>query len=168
MALLYSFYCQPNSELMNDKQNLKSQLTKLLMAQFDNKIELLQQSIAAAKESRDNETKSSVGDKYETGRAMVQMEIEKNQAQLNKTEAFKNDLKKINTNEQYEKIGFGSVVITSQGLYFISIPFGKIETGGNSVICISLASPIGQILAGKSVGDRVNFQGKEIEIKEVL
>jgi len=37
-----------------------------------------------AKESRDNETKSTAGDKYETGRAMADIEVQKMDMQLAK------------------------------------------------------------------------------------
>lgn len=145
----------------------KEEIINEIIRQLDDRISFLKQSIQAAKESRDNETKSSVGDKYETGRAMVQMELEKNQAQLNKTEALKSSLTKIAINKPTKQIEFGSFVRTTQGQYFIAIPFGKVEVNGSPVFCISMASPIAQILAGKRAADRVIFQKKEIEIQEI-
>ncbi len=145
----------------------KEEIINEIIRQLDDRISFLKQSIQAAKESRDNETKSSVGDKYETGRAMVQMELEKNQVLLNKTETLKSSLTKIAIYKPSKQVEFGSFVQTAQGQYFVAIPFGKVEVNGSPVFCISMASPIGQILVGKRVGDRVNFQGKEIEIQEI-
>lgn len=145
----------------------KEEIINEIIRQLDDRISFLKQSIQAAKESRDNETKSSVGDKYETGRAMVQMELEKNQVQLNKTETLKSSLTKIAIDKPSKQVEFGSFVRTTQGQYFIAIPFGKVEVNGSPVFCISMASPIGQILAGKRAAARVSFQGKEIEIQEI-
>jgi len=152
---------------MKKNLNLKAQIIELLIGQIDKKIVLLKQTIQAARESRDNETKSSVGDKYETGRAMVQMELEKNQVQLSKTEAFKSSLLKIDLHKINDVVEFGSLVYTAQDNYFISIPFGKIKIDETSVFCISPVSPVGKMLLGKQVGDKVPFQGKEIVLTEI-
>jgi transcription elongation GreA/GreB family factor len=135
---------------------------------LDQQTESLQSAITAAKESRDNETKSSVGDKYETGRAMVQMELEKNRVQLNKTLQLKNHISQINPQKQNNTVEFGSLVFTSAGNYFISIGMGKIEVKNESFFCISLASPMGKMLHQKKSGDKIIFQGKEIFISGIL
>ena len=69
-------------------------------------------------ESLDSETKSSAGDKYETGRAMVQIELEKNQAQYNKFLKLKNELKQIDPIVIKSKIEYGSIVVTNNGNFF--------------------------------------------------
>lgn len=141
---------------------------KIALAELDKllqeKIDILKQSVQVLTEARNNEDKCTVGDKYETGRAMTQMELEKNQAQLSKTEAFRNNLAKINTNNVNDKVEFGSLVLTTQGAYFISIPFGRIIVNETVVFCISHSSPLGKIMAGKTVGDVVNFNGKQVRI----
>jgi len=153
---------------MIDNISIKEQITQELIRLLDEKIEFINQSITAAKESRDNETKSSVGDKYETGRAMVQMELEKHQAQRAQTENLKNALSRIKPGEKCSSVEFGSFVSTPTGNYFFSIPFGKIEVAGETVFCLSLASPLGKMLAGKSEGARLSFQGKELVIRSIL
>jgi len=59
---------------------------------LDEQNALLENMIEEAKKSRDNETKSSVGDKFETGRARLQTEIDRYNIQLNKTRQLKNEL----------------------------------------------------------------------------
>lgn len=49
-------------------QKIKKQLLQEILQQLDTKIEALKVAIKLTNESRDNESKSSVGDKYETGR----------------------------------------------------------------------------------------------------
>ena len=48
----------------------------------DKRIAAAKETIAMAQESANEDTKSSAGDKYETGRAMAQLEIEKTAGQL--------------------------------------------------------------------------------------
>ena len=49
----------------------------------------------------------------------------------------------------------------------MSIGLGKIEVADAVIYAISIQAPIGQVLLHKKTGDRVRFQGKEIEIQEV-
>lgn len=142
----------------------KEKLYTKIMALIDERIESAQVAIASAKESRDSETKSSVGDKYETGRTLMQQEVEKNRVQLHKTERLKTELGNIDLKKKFDKVEFGSLVSDGKNLYFISTALGNIEVDGKSCFCISLASPIGKALHNKSVGDKVTFMGRTIEI----
>lgn len=134
---------------------------------LNQRIEQARQAIISAKESRDNETKSSVGDKFETGRTLMQMEVEKNRVQLNITEKLKAELSKIDIHRSFNKVEFGSLVKTNQNNYFISAALGKIELADEVYFCISLASPIGKLLQNKRVGNTVVFNGKADTIVEI-
>jgi transcription elongation GreA/GreB family factor len=146
------------------KRNILKELDSIL----DKKIRLIKQAILSAKESRDDETKSSVGDKYETGRTLMQLEVEKNKGLLSKTEKLKSDLSRIDIQKQYKKVEFGSLVYTNSGNYFVSIGIGKIKFEGKNYFCISLASPIGKVLFNKKAGDHFSFNGTEISIKNIV
>ncbi|WP_320112151.1 hypothetical protein [Draconibacterium orientale] len=145
----------------------KDKLYTKIMALIDERIESAKMAIALAKESRDNETKSSVGDKYETGRTLMQQEVEKNRVQLHKAERLKTELENIDLKKRFGKVEFGSLVSDGKNLYFISTALGKIEVDGKSCFCISLASPIGKALHNKCVGDKIGFMDKTIEIMEI-
>lgn len=142
----------------------KEKLYLKIMALIDERIDLAQIAIASAKESRDNETKSSVGDKYETGRTLMQQEVEKNRVQLHKNERLKTELENIDLRKKYTRVEFGSLVTFGKNVYFISTALGKIEVDGKSCYCISMASPIGKALHNKTVGNKINFMGKNLEI----
>ena len=135
---------------------------------LDAKIEAISQSIASAKESRDNNTKSSAGDKHETARAMMQIELDNNQKQLNQNLMLKKELSKINLERSYTSVDFGSLVITNKGNYFISIGIGQVKIDNETHFVISLASPIGAILKDKKKGDIVTFNGNQIEILDII
>lgn len=153
---------------MNEKKDLKLAFYNLLLEIVNRKIEDALKSIDSTKESRDNETKSSVGDKYETGRTMMQFELEKNNVQLNKAIQLKNELAQIDFQKKYTQIEFGSLVLTDKDNYFISIGLGKIEINNQTCYSISLASPFGKIIYNKRVGDKIKFQDKEIAITEIV
>ena len=127
----------------------------------------IQKRIASINESLTSETKSSAGDKHETGRAMLQLEREKLGRQLAEAETTKQLLSKINVNSQFDKIGLGSFVRTSKANYFLSISAGEFKDGKVSVYCVSVATPIGQLLLGKSIGDCITFNGNDIQILEI-
>jgi transcription elongation GreA/GreB family factor len=153
---------------MKAYSKIKQQLVNHLSEILDIRIEMLIREIEMAKEARDNETKNSVGDKYETNRTMAQFELEKNTLLLNKTVVLKNELLQTDIHKKFDKAEFGSFVQTSEGDYFISIGLGKTEIENKPFYCISLASPIGKMLQNKKVGDLFNFQGKAITIINIF
>ena len=146
------------------KEDILSELHKII----DQKIKIASLAIESAKESRDSDTKSSAGDKYETGREMMQIEIDKNTVQLSNAKQLKDEISKIDCKKNYDKTDFGSLLVTSQGMYFISIGIGKIIINDKMIFVISKVSPIGTILLNKKKGDIVLFQNNKIEILNIL
>lgn len=149
------------------KFQIKKQLLEYINHNLSMNIASTGEEIKSIKESRNSDTKSSAGDKFETGRAMAQMELEKNEASLARTLKIQKEFSLIDTQKEYENVEFGSLVITNQGNYFASFGFGKITLDAMNYYAISLASPIGQVLRLKKVGDTVIFQGREIIIEEI-
>ncbi|MFS4455396.1 3-oxoacyl-ACP synthase [Maribacter sp. 2304DJ31-5] len=110
-----------------------------------------------------SETKSSAGDKHETGRAMLQLEREKLGVQLANAERTKEIVSKIKLDSNIH-VGLGTMILTEQNNYFMGISAGECNIAGNSIYCISPATPIGKLLLGKSVGDTFRFDQKDIKI----
>jgi hypothetical protein len=115
----------------------------------------------------DEETKSTAGDKHETGRAMMQLEQEKLSVQMAEVQQLQQVLDRIQLEDLPPGIGEGNVVLTSQGNYFLAISAGKVELEGKLFYLISLASPIGVALMGKKAWEVVSFRGQEFRILEV-
>jgi len=103
------------------------------------------------------ETKSSAGDKHETGRAMLQLEIEKAGQQLKSVMMMQQVLSKINLSKKSNKASLGSLVVTDKATYFLAISAGKITIDDTDYFAVSAISPIGKQLLGKNVGDFVTF-----------
>ncbi|MGZ2368636.1 hypothetical protein ACXR6G_02470 [Ancylomarina sp. YFZ004] len=153
---------------MHTQKELKSLVYNKILKELDRKIEVIREAIASAKDSRNNDTKSSAGDKYETGREMMQIEIEKNEVLLNQTAKQRKELARIDVSVEFNKVAFGSLVMTDKGTYLISIGIGKIQIDDQTCYAISLASPIGGLLKDKAVGDEVQFQGRTFVIKAIV
>ncbi len=128
------------------------------------KIELLAYSLREISESMENETKSSVGDKHETARARMQFEQEKLKHQLLELKEQANELQRIDLSAKPVQLGFGTLVTTNKGLFFISIPLGKIEVEEKEIYVISLSSPLGQALKSKVLTESLRFNGSDYQI----
>lgn len=146
----------------------KQQIYKELIKKVEEKISSAQQAIDAAIESRDNETKSSVGDKYETGRAMMQLEQQRNEVQLAKAMKLKADLNQISLKHLKTKVEAGALVKSDNGIYFISIGLGKLSLENDTVYAISLQSPLGKLLLNKKEGEKISFNDKSILILQII
>lgn len=147
--------------------SLKQEIINLINSQLQENISTLKKSISSSKESRDNDTKSSAGDKFETSREIINTEIQKGEVQLSKLFRLQNDLSIINTKKKFTNVEFGSLVTTNNFSYFISIPFGKISIHGKLYYAISLASPLGQQIFKKAKGDIISFNGNNFEILSI-
>ena len=121
-----------------------------------------------AKESRDSDTKSSAGDKFETGREMMQREMDKISASIDQYKNQVNLLSKINLHRNYPVVDLGGLITSDHENYYLSIGLGKIEINSEIIYAISLDSPIGQLFKGKRVGDTVEFRGKTLKINQLL
>lgn len=136
----------------------KKQLYDLCRAVVQQRVETARHAMTAAQESANEEGKSSAGDKYETGRAMAQIERDRHAHLLTDALTMAQDLARINVDKSYATVLPGSVVTTDRGVFFISIGAGKLLTDtGTAVFAVSPASPIAVALAGKTTGDRVTF-----------
>ena len=147
---------------------MKKKLLNQLNLLVEEKIDSLNKAINETVESRDSNTKSSAGDKHETSRAMMQIELENLSMQLKKNNVLKYELSKIDVSKKHNEVGLGSLVIANEGNYFISIGWGKIIISNTDYYCISLGSPIGKQLYNKKPGDTLSFMNKELIIKKIL
>lgn len=146
---------------------IKKELYYKIQDILDERIKQARTAIASAKESRDNDTKSSAGDKYETGRAMMQQEMDKNEAQLAKAHLLKKTMAHINPETECLKVELGSLVFTNLGTYFISIGLGLVDVGKEKIYSVSLVSPIGKFLHKKITGEQATFQGRTFIIDHI-
>lgn len=143
----------------------KTELIKLINQKLSEKIQNFEKLIAETRASN-NDTKSSMGDKYETGREMLQQEINNLQVQLNEVLKQQDFLKTIilKTSDKAEK---GAIVKTERGLFFISVSLGEITFENQKVICISPESPLAKAMHGKLKGEIFSLNQMNQQILEL-
>lgn len=128
----------------------------------------IQKALKSQKDSLKTASESTAGDKHNTSRAMMHIEEEKLGKQLAQLLQLKKVLSSINPKKQSIEVTLGSFIETNKGYLYIAIPLGRIELENTSIMCISLASPIGQTLQSKKAGESVQFNGQLWEIQNVL
>jgi transcription elongation GreA/GreB family factor len=134
---------------------------------LESKINSLVSDIKSFQEASNNDTKSSAGDKFETNRAMMNLEKEKAAFQLDELQKMRETFLKIKPNAKHDKIQLGSFISCNLGKFYFSVGLGKIQVEEEQFMAISLASPLGKELLGKMVGDKIAFNGKEVEILDL-
>lgn len=144
--------------------NLKKQLFSLCEEYVNEKINSAQEAIDNAQKSANKETKSSSGDKYETGRSMMQLEIEKYSAQLNDGLNLMKAISQIEVEKVYSSVQSGSLVITNHGNFFLAISAGKLLFENKEYIAISYSSPIGQALFNKKKMIRLSLEERAFQL----
>ncbi len=122
----------------------------------------LQKNMASNIDALLSETKSSAGDKFETGRAMLHLEMEKISKQLNSIQKMKVVLNKISIVNSSEMAKLGSLIETTKGTYFLALSLGKVIVDSNTFYIVSTASPIGKQLLGKKVDEKIPFNNATI------
>ena len=145
----------------------KEELYDQVLSQLQSRKEVVLESIRRVEEGLNSESKSSAGDKHETGRAMLQLEREKLGRQLKLIETDEKTVSRISINESSSVIKLGSLVSTSQLNYFLSVAIGAISMNNETIYAISMSSPIGQELVSKKVGDLIQFRDQQIKVLNV-
>lgn len=145
----------------------KSIIHEACLAHTETSISTIQKVLEGLASSKRNETKSSVGDKYETGRAMIHMEEEKNHRQLSNLLTAKAVLKRIDPKQEHKQVQIGSLVQCDQGNYYIAIGIGKLKIEQEVFFVISPESPIGQLMMKQSKGAAIVFNNRTINILEI-
>ncbi len=129
----------------------KASLITIIKEKLSEKIQNFEKLIAETRASN-NDTKSSMGDKYETGREMLQQEINNLQVQLNEVLKQQDFLKTILVKPS-DKVEKGAIVKTEKGLFFISVSLGEIIFENQKIICISPESPLAKAMNEKQKGE---------------
>ncbi|MEN8886760.1 MAG: 3-oxoacyl-ACP synthase [Winogradskyella sp.] len=135
---------------------------------LDSRLEVIQHAILDIQNALQSETKSSAGDKHETGRAMLQLEREKAGQQLSEIQKLQETLQKIDLQLKSNKVTLGSVVKTSKANYFVAISAGEIKIDNTLYYAISASTPIAKLILSKEINDTITFRDSNFTIIEIL
>lgn len=119
----------------------------------------------AAQDAANSEGKSSMGDKYETGRAMAQLDRDMYARRYHQIVQDLGLLERIERIAASGQVQPGSLVGTSFGKILIAVSLGAVETANGTVLVVSVQSPLGKSLLGKTTGDGFAFRGKEYTVE---
>lgn len=135
---------------------------------MEKRIAEIELQLKALRDDVSNESKSSAGDKHETARAMMNLEQEKLGKQFQELMTMKEHFNKINFEIVSDKIQLGSMIETNKGYFLLSVGLGKIKANTQDLMLLSLQSPLGEMLLGKSEGDHVMLNTHEYIIIRVI
>ena len=131
------------------------------------KVNALESEMAAMRHAVQTESKSTAGDKHETGRAMIHLEQEKLHSQLAEAQQLLAEMEQIKPGKAFETIQKGALVQTDRTTFFVAVGLCKISAEGKDIFVISPQSPIGKQMLGKRSGESFNMNGTEYVITSV-
>lgn len=146
---------------------IKEKLFQYCVEYVEARLSTIEKTIQSHQRSLASETKSSAGDKHETGRAMLQLEMEKAGQQLASVQQMKETLARIDLLKTSERVHLGTLVSTNLGDYFLAVSVGQVVIDKTSYFVISPSAPVGKILLGKQAGDSLVWNGRKIEIHHI-
>lgn len=145
----------------------KTELNAQCISLLQDRIASITGLIGDAQAASNNDTKSSMGDKYETTREMMQIEINKLQMQLKDAQQMLLAFKTIDAGKKLELVELGACVETDRAIFYLAAAVGKVQHGGQSIMVVSPVSPIGRVMLGKRAGDAFEMQGTKYHVLAV-
>jgi transcription elongation GreA/GreB family factor len=121
-------------------------------------------------ESNKQEGKSSAGDKHETAAAQVHLELEKMGKQMQEHNRKVEEVERFHPSKisSTSEVRAGSLVQTNTGWFYVITSLGKLTSQSGDCFVISAASPIGQALLGKKVGETFRWNLQEGKILSIF
>lgn len=143
----------------------KASLCILVKQKIADRVQQLESFIAEVRGSN-HDTKSSMGDKYETSREMLQQEINRLQLQLKEVRLQQQVAQRLSVIPS-EVTDFGALVETDTGWFYLSVSVGVLSLEGQKVMAISQDSPLAKAMKGKKKGEEFQINGVKQQIKNI-
>lgn len=150
-----------------DAQHTKQLLWQHCRDYAEMRIDTAQQAMERAQQAANEEGKSSAGDKYETGRAMMQIERDQGAQQLSEALKIKAAIDSIAFLQNSVTVSVGSIVISKEGSFYIAISAGTIAIHAREFITLSPTAPLAKLLLGLKKGDVFVFKNKPNTIEAI-
>lgn len=161
MGICFHDFC---NAMMN---GIKPEVYALCLELIKDRIERAREAMNNAQEAANSEDKSSAGDKYETSRAMGQIDRDMFAKQLAEAEKDYVQFKSLNPQLISQEAGRGALVELENGYFYLAVGIGNVQMPWGKVVVISMNSPLASSLAGKKVGEYIDLNGKKLLIKSV-
>jgi transcription elongation GreA/GreB family factor len=145
----------------------KAELNGQCIALLQDRIASITGLIEDARNASNNDTKSSMGDKYETTREMMQIEINKLQLQLKDAQQMLLAFKTLDAEKRLDVVAVGAWVETDRATFYLAAAVGKVTFHSQTIMVVSPVSPIGKAMLGKRRGDTIAMGGVVYTVREV-
>ena len=121
------------------------------------RIEAQTAEVMSLQGSLGSEAKSTAGDKHETGRAMIQIDMERASQKLHEWKTLHSAAQRMFAEVgPRDRVRIGHAVETTQGWFLLGPALGKmVGPDGSACFGLSAASPMGRQLLGKCVQDEI-------------
>ena len=150
------------------KISIKQALYQNAQFYVEQKLTSIQEGIDRAQAEANREGKSSAGNKYETHRAMMHLEIERLTQQLNEAQTLEAELVQIDPQVHRSRVSLGALVETETHHLLIAISVGPVTLDEREYHIISPTSPMAMALWDAEVGDVVQLpRGTMVELLKV-
>lgn len=147
----------------------KAEVIERAIQILEEKKAYLKAELTALNLSKSEDTKSSAGDKFETGREMIAQEISKIESQLYQTNQQQHSLLAIKDKKVTgTTIKLGSLIQLGKQWFLIAVSLGELTHEEEKIFLLSENSPLGKSLMGKKEKDQVPFRGKPHLIRKVI
>ncbi|MBL0745375.1 3-oxoacyl-ACP synthase [Chryseolinea lacunae] len=148
--------------------SIKEDLQQACRHYAEQRLATARQAMDHAQEAANEEGKSSAGDKYETGRAMAQIERDKAAQQAHEAQKLLQIINQLNPALHHDKVAAGSVVVTTAHTFYLAVGIGKLLVSGTEFLVLAPASPLGKSLLGLAVNDAFTFNNQRYTILQIL
>ena len=151
-----------------EKLTLKTSLKQFGLDVILRRIEVARQAAGEARQSANQEEKSSAGDKYETGRAMGHLQQEMYARQQAGYEREHTSLQQVRTDTLCTSAVPGAFIRCHGISFFIAAGLGRRTVDGNTMLFLSPAAPLAKTLQNKRAGDTFIFNGQTLSIEDIF
>ncbi len=145
-------------------KDFKKKVYRVCLANLHGRLDDLKEELKKMSDASGEETKSSMGDKYETSREMMQQERNKIGGQIEILSRELVLLQRLNMDNKLEKVSPGSLIETNKACFFICAPIGALKVDDLTVFVLSEKAPIARLMLSKEKGDHFEFNGRMHEI----
>lgn len=137
------------------------------LAVVKDRLNTIATNLSGLMDAKSSETKSSAGDKYETGMAMIQNQEELYKRQQAETSVIYQNMLKIDPSKSCKQVENGALVLVPGGMFYICAGMGKMVLEHHTYFAISLISPIGAALKFKKTGEVYTYNEKNVPINAI-
>ena len=143
-------------------------ILKHLLDHVDKDLAEAKARMASLKESLGAESKSSAGDKHETGRAMIHLEQERVQDTVGRLEHMRGILiQRASQDKAIQRVSPGALVETTGPWVLVGVPLGKVQLPDALVLCVGAEAPLAQQWRGAQPGDQVALGPQKLTIQAI-